>query len=197
MSKIKKWGKKVVVVVNKADLLMESSGAAPDDLKKVLSFVRGAAADVLAMPVSLDITCCCAWAFPNPSVDLYDPIVENSWAISEATARGYKEPKALSGCCACIELRSRSERCRCSLCRHVALCLQRRPSRKARAHSSHLMLPQDSLSSRILSCRHFRSACPKLPLLANFGFLRDPGMPGARTDEHEAADACSSGVTAG
>ena len=63
MSKIKEWGKKIVVVVNKADLLMESNGAAPDDLEKVLSFVRSVAADVLAMPVSvmsLGITCCCA-----------------------------------------------------------------------------------------------------------------------------------------
>jgi|EP01043_Picozoa_sp_COSAG02_P046728 translation initiation factor 2 gamma subunit (eIF-2gamma) len=58
MSKIKDWGKKVVVVVNKADLLMTSNGAAPGDLEQVLAFVRGAAADALAMPVSLDITRC-------------------------------------------------------------------------------------------------------------------------------------------
>lgn len=53
MSKIKDWGKKVVVVVNKADLLMTSNGAAPDDLEKVLGFVRGAASDALSMPVSV------------------------------------------------------------------------------------------------------------------------------------------------
>ena len=50
MSKIKDWGKKVVVVVNKADLLMTSNGAAPGDLDQVLRFVRAAAADALAMP---------------------------------------------------------------------------------------------------------------------------------------------------
>eukprot|EP01046_Picozoa_sp_COSAG06_P048028 COSAG06_NODE_7098_length_2635_cov_2.976341_2_plen_66_part_00 len=36
-------GKKVVVVVNKADLLMPSNGASAEDLPKVLEFVRGAA----------------------------------------------------------------------------------------------------------------------------------------------------------
>ena len=51
MSKIKDWGKKVVVVVNKADLLMTSNGAAPGDLEKVLGFVRSAAADALAISV--------------------------------------------------------------------------------------------------------------------------------------------------
>ena len=58
MSKIRSWGKKVVVVVNKADLLMTPNGAAPGDLEKVLDFVRGAAAEALAMPVSCHIARC-------------------------------------------------------------------------------------------------------------------------------------------
>ena len=47
MKKITEWGKKVVVVLNKADMLEESNGAEPGDMEQVLSFVRSAAAEAL------------------------------------------------------------------------------------------------------------------------------------------------------
>lgn len=49
MSKISDWGKKVVVVVNKADMLLPSHGADPEDLSKVLEFVRTASSEALGM----------------------------------------------------------------------------------------------------------------------------------------------------
>jgi hypothetical protein len=48
-------GKKVVVVVNKADLLMPSNGASAEDLPKVLEFVRGAAVSQNGLFKAIDI----------------------------------------------------------------------------------------------------------------------------------------------
>jgi small GTP-binding protein len=86
MSKISDWGKKVVVVVNKADMLLPSNGGDPEDLSKVLEFVRTAASEALRMQ--------------REKVEVFPVSARGALLAKEAEARGeggFISPEASAG----------------------------------------------------------------------------------------------------